>query len=236
MDFVALVSGGKDSLFSAYFLVSQGWSLTALVCARPSDPASYMFHTVNLDAVRTQADAIGVPLYELHVSGTKEREVEEFAHQFAELKHELGVDGVCTGAVYSEYQRVRFDKVFEYSGFRCFMPLWHKRPEALLKTYIDEGFRFILSGVYAMGLSESELARIIDRGAADRLLQLAKIYEFSPVGEGGEYETLVLDCPLFRHSIAVEGYKRTSQSRAEFVVTHSGLVEKGRASVHLLEN
>jgi len=236
MDFVALVSGGKDSLFSAHFLVSQGWSLTALVCARPSDPDSYMFHTVNLDTVKTQAEAIGVPLYELHVGGEKEREVEEFAGELIALKRELGVNNVSTGAVYSEYQRARFDEVFERSGYRCFMPLWHKRPELLLSTYLDQDFVFILSGVYAMGLSDSELARILDRTAVDRLLQLARTYRFSPVGEGGEYESLVLDCPLFRNSVFVEGYKKIGRSRAEFVVTHSSLVEKGRAGVHLLEN
>ncbi len=56
---------------------------------------------------------------------------------------------------------------------------------------------FILTSVSAAGLDQKWLGRIININAVRELLKLSKNYQFNPVFEGGEAETLVLDCPLF---------------------------------------
>ena len=68
---------------------------------------------------------------------------------------------------------------------------------------IDSGFKVIISGVFAYGLDESWLGRLIDK---DSLAELEKISEKTYLHlafEGGEAETLVIDGPIFKKRIEI---------------------------------
>ncbi|KAG1223526.1 hypothetical protein G6F68_020315 [Rhizopus microsporus] len=66
----------------------------------------------------------------------------------------------------------------------------------------DSGVNAILIKVAAMGLGEKDLGRTIGE-MYPKLLQLNEKYESHICGEGGEYETFTLDCPLFKKRIVV---------------------------------
>lgn len=226
--FAALVSGGKDSLFAAYYMVMQGWEPVVLIKIQPETTDSYMFHTVNLRVVEKQAECMGLPLTVLRVSGRKEDEVEEFSHGLRSIKDKYCFEALVTGGVSSEYQRTRFDSACEQAGIKCFSPLWHKNPETLFKTYLEHGFKFVFSGVYALGLDQSWLGRIIGVHDLEKLLELNRRYGVSIIGEGGEYESLVLDCPLFvAGMLRVKGSKkRVGPYSHEFIVEEVRVVPK----------
>jgi uncharacterized protein (TIGR00290 family) len=76
--------------------------------------------------------------------------------------------------------------------------LWHRDPLSILKEVVDLNFEAIITGVYAYGFTKEWLGKRIDVGAIGALEGLNKKYGISLVGEGGEYETLVLDGPIFR--------------------------------------
>jgi diphthine-ammonia ligase len=226
MEAAVLTSGGKDSIFSAYFMRTQGWDIKALIKVKPKFTDSYLFHTVNLDAVDFQGEVMGIDVATIDVEGRKEAEVEELKLGLRRASREHGFDFLVTGAIASEYQRVRFDRICDELGLRNLSPLWHKNPEKLLKTYLEEGFKFVFSGVYAMGLDSDWLGRIITFKDLEELVRLNKKYGVSIVGEGGEYESLVLDCPLFDKALCVAGIKKASSLRAEFLLKDITLVTK----------
>jgi len=196
--FALLTSGGKDSLFAGYFLAIQGWEPTLFIKILPHRNDSYMFHTVNLHVVEKQAECARLPLATVEVSGEKEREIKEFASGLAELRKQYGFDSLVAGGVSSEYQRVRLDMACEEAGLKCFLPLWHKNEKTLFEEYLDHNFKFVFSGVYALGFDQTWVGRVIGREDLERLVRLNKRYGVNIVGEGGEYESLVLDCPLFQ--------------------------------------
>ncbi|OPY27576.1 MAG: ATP-binding region [Methanobacterium sp. PtaU1.Bin242] len=68
---------------------------------------------------------------------------------------------------------------------------------------ITSGFKVILVSVSAEGLDESWLGRRIDKELLDELLLLHEKYGMHLAFEGGEAETLVLDCPLFKKRIKI---------------------------------
>ena len=68
---------------------------------------------------------------------------------------------------------------------------------------IEEKFRFIISSVSADGLDDSWLGKEITMDDIDSLERLSKKYGFNLNFEGGEAETLVIDCPLFSHPIKI---------------------------------
>jgi diphthine-ammonia ligase len=52
-------------------------------------------------------------------------------------------------------------------------------------------------------LDRGWLGRLIDKEALDDLVELNSKYQLSIIGEGGEYETLVLDAPYFKKRIQI---------------------------------
>jgi ABC transporter with metal-binding/Fe-S-binding domain ATP-binding protein len=201
MRLAALTSGGKDSLFAAYTMVSQGFELKYLITMYPESPESYMFHHPNVRFVEDQAKAMGIQLLTKTTKGEKEMEVEDLKEGIGSVGAEI--DGVVTGAVSSEYQKQRIDVVCEELGLVSFAPLWHKDPEALLREMLDAGFVVIITATAAEGLGADWLGRRIDERCVSELRELNRKYGVHMSGEGGEYETLVLDMPLFREKLEI---------------------------------
>lgn len=199
MKVAALFSGGKDSVFAIYITKQYGWDITHLITLAAEKQDSWMFHTVNIHLTEKLAEVIGIPLVKRDTKGEKEEELEDLK----EILKDLSVDGVISGAVASEYQRTRIEKICYDLGIKSFTPIWHKDQELILRDQISAGFKIIIVGVFAHGFDESWLGRIIDEKCIDELMKLRKKYHISMVGEGGEMETLVLDCPLFKKKMKI---------------------------------
>ena len=139
------------------------------------------------------------------------------------------IEGIVTGAVASNYQKSRIDGIAGDLGIASLAPLWQREPVELLREMINAGFEIIITAVAAGGLDESWLGRTLDAKAAAELIVLSKKHRFSPIGEGGEFETLVLDCPLFTKKIKVlEAQKNwnVSTRSGTFNVKKTELVNK----------
>jgi diphthine-ammonia ligase len=63
--------------------------------------------------------------------------------------------------------------------------------------------------VAAHGFDQRWLGAKLDRGAVDRLVGLRDRFGVDPCGEGGEYESLVLDAPWFRYRIEIREAERS---------------------------
>lgn len=222
MQIGALVSGGKDSIYATYVALSQAWEIACLVTMLPSTDSSYMFHFPNVKMTWLQAAAMDLPLIRGRTRGEKEKELNELNATLDDAKQQYDLDGIVSGAIASEYQRTRIDRICDQLGLRSFTPLWHKDPEKLLREEITSGFEIIVSSVSAQGLTSDWLGRQIDEHAVDDLKQLNLKYGVHIAFEGGEGETLVLDCPLFKKRIQVMESNRIWKGNA-------GVYEIGRA-------
>jgi uncharacterized protein (TIGR00290 family) len=85
----------------------------------------------------------------------------------------------------------------------------------------------MIVGVSAMGLDKEWLGRIIDKEALVRLAQLSKKHGFNLTFEGGEAETLVLDCPLYSKKLKITRSRtRWDGQRGMFEILEAELVQK----------
>lgn len=162
-----------------------------------------MFHYPDLNWTRLQAEAIGVPQLTQETPGVKEEELEDLAGAVRRAKEVYGLDGVFTGALASVYQKSRVEKVCKDLGLECISPLWGVNPEQHLRRLVNDGFIAMMVSVSALGLDRTWLGRILDHVAIDELVALGRRFRFHPGLEGGEGETFVLDCPLFRSAVEV---------------------------------
>ena len=85
----------------------------------------------------------------------------------------------------------------------CFNPLWQSSQTELLLNLISGGYEICITAVAAESLDESWLGKQITAETISELLSLAKKYRINPAGEGGEFETFVLNSPLFNRKLSI---------------------------------
>jgi predicted ATP pyrophosphatase (TIGR00289 family) len=197
MQVAALVTGGKDSALALHRALRLGYKVKYLITMLPQREDSWMFHFPNIHLADLFAQAAGLPLVKTETSGVKEEELEDLKQLLATLD----IEGVVSGAISSQYQKKRIDKICQELNLRSIAPLWQENPIKLLKEIINLNFDTIIMGVYALGFDQSWLGRRIDLATLKDLVELNERYGVSLVGEGGEYETLVLDAPFFKRRI-----------------------------------
>ena len=200
MKVAALFSGGKDSVFAIYIAQQSGWDVTHLITLEAEKKDSWMFHSINIHLAEKIAEAIGIPIIKKQTKGEKEEELEDLKHILKDLK----IDGVISGAIASEYQRTRIEKICNELGIKSFTPIWHKKQELILRDQISAGFKIIIVGVFAQGFDKTWLGKKINEETIDELIKLKEKYSINEAGEGGELETLVLDAPIFQKKLVLD--------------------------------
>lgn len=217
MRVVALLSGGKDSVCAVETARGFGWDVVAGITMRPSADDAWMFHVPNLDVVRGVAECLHLPLVEWPVGQGPDEEVGELEQALACAKRDFKLDGIVSGALASEYQRTRIDGIGHRLGLKSFAPLWHKEPFGYVAGLIDGGYDIRFSRVAAGGLPNDWAGLPLDK-ARLRSMQ-ANPLRPHVAGEGGEYETLVLDAPCYARRLVIDRSRiDATASRATWVV------------------
>ena len=223
MKLAALVSGGKDSVLALYKAQQMGHEVKVLATMVPKRSDSYMFHYPNLHLTDYLAEALEIPLVKAETSGIKEKELDDLK----KLLESLDVEGVVTGAIASVYQKQRIDKLCKEICLKPLAPLWKQNPLDIMNELLDLKFKVILVGVSAYGLDQKWLGREITPETLQKLVELNKEFQISLVGEGGEYESLVLDGPIFKKRIEiVESEINYENNSGVFVIKKAKLIEK----------
>jgi len=199
MKVASLFSGGKDSTYSIYISQQRGWEVTKLVTVHPKDSNSHLYHTPNLELTSLLSECLDITLIKTEAGVGEDEEL--FA--LSEILSELEIDGIVMGTIASDYQKSRIDRICHKLGLKTFAPLWRHNQKELLHDYIASGFHILITGVAAEGLDETWLGREIDDESGRELIALHKRHGLSICGEGGEYETLVIDGPNFKKRLRI---------------------------------
>ncbi|XP_047622735.1 diphthine--ammonia ligase [Phacochoerus africanus] len=222
MRVAALISGGKDSCYNMMQCIAAGHQIVALANLRPAENQvesdeldSYMYQTVGHHAIDLYAEAMALPLYRRTIRGKsvdtgqvytrcEGDEVEDLYELLKLVKEKEEVEGISVGAILSDYQRVRVENVCKRLNLQPLAYLWQRNQEDLLREMISSNIQAIIIKVAALGLDpDKHLGKTLDQ-MEPYLLELYKKYGVHVCGEGGEYETFTLDCPLFKKKIIVD--------------------------------
>lgn len=249
MKFVALVSGGKDSIFAIQQAVLVGHELVAcLHMARPLGvlEESYMYQSAASELVRIQVEeCLQVPYIQYTRIGTSQQtglvylqqhqeqsndpplpepqeledsgqlQVHEQHDEVEDLYHALKlaldqypeIEAVCCGAILSTYQRVRVEHVVcQRLRLNSLAYLWRSASQLeLLGKMLASGIEAVLVRTAAPPglLPHKHLNRPLTQ-FLDYFNALNLKYQFHICGEGGEYETLCVDSPLFHKRLVLD--------------------------------
>jgi len=197
----------------------QNYPISCLLTMQSQNLDSYMFHTPTIEMAKLQSDALQIPILTQETTGEKEAELLDMKTLLERAKKEFEIDGIVTGALFSTYQRERIEKVADQVGLKIFSPLWHIPQDLELRQVIQHGFAVILTKVAAEGLDSSWLNRVLTIADVERLIALKTKLGVNVAGEGGEYESLVIDGPNFTQRLVIE----------DFEITQDGIV----ATMHI---
>jgi asparagine synthase (glutamine-hydrolysing) len=211
-----LFSGGKDSTYSAYLAKKKGFELSCLISIFSKNKESYMFHTPSIEQVKKQAKVMNLPILISKTKGEKELELVDLEKAIKKAKEKYHFDTLVTGALHSVYQAERIQKICDKLNLKCFNPLWHKDEISYLKELIDAKFKIIIIGVFAYPLDKSWLGRIINEEFIKEVKPLKEKYKIHAAGEGGEFETFVLNCPLFKKELKIKSFKDSKEGENSF--------------------
>lgn len=226
MRVVALISGGKDSCYNMVQCVMAGHDIVALANLKPESKDeldSYMYQTVGHQGIELYAEAMNIPLFRQPTLGlallndklytpTPEDEVEDLYQLLLNVKEQIEFDAVSVGAVLSDYQRLRVENVCSRLGLISLAYLWRRDQAELLQEMIDYNIDAIIIKVAALGLDPSKHLGLKISEIQPHLTKMNEKYGLNICGEGGEYETFTLDCPLFCKSLVIDDYETVIHS------------------------
>ncbi|TIB92943.1 hypothetical protein E3Q19_01666 [Wallemia mellicola] len=220
MKYVGLISGGKDSIFNLLHCRNNGHELIAVANLKNGgayeEMDSYMFQTVGLSILPLIAQSLGVELYEGLIKGTPinqqstyEQTLNDETEDLFELlqtvktKHP-DLEGVSVGAILSNYQRVRVEHVCSRLGLTVLAYLWRRPQDKLLDEMVAAQQTSVVIKVAGAGLDpERHLGKSLAQ-LRPTLDKLHNLYGSHVCGEGGEFETVTLDSPLYKQRIVLD--------------------------------
>ena len=197
-----LFSGGKDSGLALNYAL-ESTDVKCLIILKSKNPESYMFHTPNIELAQVQAKSTGIPFIVQETTGEKELELKDLEDAIKESIKRYKIQAVVTGAIESVYQASRIQKITNNLGIECFNPLWQKDQIDLLHELIKKEFKILIVGTFAYGM-EKMIGRIIDEKFIEEIQILRDKYQINPAGEGGEFESFVLEAPYYKNDLYVE--------------------------------
>ncbi|TQV99682.1 meiotically up-regulated 71 protein [Cordyceps javanica] len=199
------------------------------------DLNSFMYQTVGHEVIPLYAEATGLPLYRQPIDGGATRHERDYAYDASEPgvdetesmlpllrkikeKHPEA-NALCSGAILSTYQRTRVESVAVRLGLTPLAYLWKYtvlpapiapgNESQLLLDMASAGLEARIIKVASAGLDESHLWECVSSElGSDRVKQALRKFgavDGASLGEGGEFETLVLDGPagLFKKKVVV---------------------------------
>ncbi len=227
MRVAVMYSGGKDSSFTLYDCIKKGFDVRYLVTLVPINPYSYMFHHPNIHLTELHAKSMGIKIIAKETKGEKEAELKDLRNALAGIRDEI--DAVVVGGLSSRYQADRFGKVCKELGLRLVAPIWGLEPGKFWRMLLKSGFEVIFSSVSTEGLGKSWLGKKVTKKVLEELEEKGKKYGFDISGEGGDFETLVLDSPVFRKKLIIlEARKVWRLDSGVYRITDAVLCDKKR--------
>lgn len=163
-----------------------------------------MFHTPAIELTKKQAELMRIPLVARKTLGEKEKELKDLMRAIEKAKIKYNLQGIVTGALASDYQASRILEICKQFDLECINPLWHKNQIDFLKELVKNRFEAIISAVAAYPLDKKWIGRRIDEKFIEETKILQEKYGINPAGEGGEFESLVINCPLFTKPLKVK--------------------------------
>lgn len=225
MDVAVLYSGGKDSTYAIEYCMSRNWNIKYLLSVKPSRTDCYLFHFATVEHTPELAKILGIKQILIGCDvADPVKEAEIIKNIVAKNK----VDAVVLGGVgLQETQIKSLQNALMPLGIEVFASHAGLDSYNLLKEMIDKGYEIIITEVASDGLDERHLGFRLNKETFDYFCKLSVKYGFEILGEGGYYNSLVVDGPIFSKKIELGKSKKVMNGSSGYLeVENVNVAEK----------
>ena len=201
-----LFNSRKDSIYAMYLMKKKGYDIGCLISMINESLYSCMFTSSVVKIIELQAEAMELPVIIKKTNGKDDEERDELMQALSKAKAKYGIQGVIIGIRHSKSKKETVEKVCSELGLEVHSPLWEIDSEKEMYDIIATGFHMIFTSVAARGLNHGWLGRKIGKRDINKLVALKKECGINVAGETGEFETLVIDCPMFKKKLVINRY------------------------------
>lgn len=193
-------SSGKDSAWTLHVLRQQGVEVVGLLTTINTHFQRVAMHGTRHALLKAQADAAGLPLWEVPLPWPCSNEI-----------YEKAMSGACASAVSKGVARIAFGDLFledvrryredrlRGTGLEPMFPLWGRNTRELISEMIDGGLRARIICVDPSKLPADFAGRDLDH---DLVRQMPDGVD--PCAENGEFHTFAYAGPMFQATIPIE--------------------------------
>ena len=204
-----LFSGGKESVYAIQTVQKQGVEVKHLIYEIPSFSSP---HALNMEAVKILAKSMNkhFTIVNLHEDGDE---------LVAVLKN-LNVEALVAGDI-NVPQHITWlnDKCSRAGKVKLLEPLWGKDTSVLFREMFlgKSGSRFkaAIIGVDNKRLKEEWLGFTLSNQTAETFLSGTQGVD--PLGENGEYHTIVIESPLYSNTFRIKPVEKITDKNMIFL-------------------
>ncbi len=199
MKVAIMYSGGKDSSMALKYALDKSWNVEALISVKPKSTESFLYQYATVEWTRLSSEALGIPA--IHIRSEKIGPKEE-AEELEAVFSRLNVNKILVGGVGLQATQIReWKRVAGKFGLELMVPYENLTSEELFRKTIDSGFDIMMTDVASDGLGPEWLGRKLNKSNFEEFKELSKEFGFDILGEGGYYNTFVVDGPIFKKKI-----------------------------------
>lgn len=194
-------SSGKDSAWSLYILKKRNeYEIAGLLTTFNGDADRVAMHGVRRELVKAQAEAAGIPLWEIDLPWPcSNQDYESAMLKTCEKALVSGIECVAFGDLFLTDIREYREKQLRGAGLQPVFPVWGSPTRALAEEMIASGLRAKLTCIDTQQINADFAGREFNRKLLSELPAPA-----DPCGENGEFHSFVYAGPMFSKPVPVE--------------------------------
>jgi len=213
MKVAVMFSGGKDSTFAIDYALEKGWKIDYLLSVKPTRTDCFLFHFATVEQTPELAKILGVK----HIlTSCNIADPEKEAEIVKNIVITNPVDAVVLGGTGLQETQIRsIQKALLPHGIEVFAAHAGQDHDIVMKEMIKKGYKFMITQIASDGLNKDWIGRVLDEKNMNELFARSIKYGFHCGGEGGYYDTLVIDGPIFNSRLEVLESHKVMESNCE---------------------
>src|SRR3989344_1885064 len=193
-----LYSGGKDSNYAVEYCLKKEYNIKYLLTVKPSRKDCYLFHYATTEHAKLQADILGLKhiLVNCDVADpAKEAELVK------DVVKENKVDAVILGGTGLQITQIKsVQDALLPLGVEVFPSHGGFNHDDLVDDMVERGYKFMITQIASDGMGKW-LGKIITKDNINEFFKDSKRYGFPAGGDGGYYDSFLLDAPFLKAEI-----------------------------------
>ncbi len=226
MKVAVLYSGGKDSTLAIEYCLKKGWKIEYLLSVKPSRTDCYLFHFATVEHTPKIAEILNLKHYLLRCNVADPIKEALIIRNFVK---DHKVDAIVLGGVGLQLTQIKsVQDVLLPFGIEVFATHSGEDEELLMDDMVSRGYKIFITEVAADGLNEDWLGKELTKENLLELKQKSIKYGFNYLGEGGHYNSLVVDAPFFSKKLEISKFEKVMDTKYSgyLTINETKIVEK----------